>query len=820
MTRRHVMQLALLSSAAMIAGTARAQNVPGTTVPAPGQPVPSAAAGTQEATPQVTKPVQVATPVPETGEIIVTAQRREQRLKDVPLSVNVTTGASLEKSGTTDLVGLSTRSPGFNLGIGPQSNLINIRGIGSGLNAGFEQSVGTFVDGVYRPRSRMITAGLFDVDRVEILNGPQTIFFGNNTVAGAINITSKKPANVFGYDLQGLYSPSDGEFVLMGAVTGPISNTLSARVAGRFSGMNGYVYNSFTHDYGPRNRDEVARGSLRWEPSVDFRSDLRVEYARNRDKSTFDAEVTGCPAGSPFPPPSARPNGPCAIYLSTLPGGVNPDNSYNFVSQEPRSSFDLDAWEAAWTNRAKLGNATLTSITSYSHQKSRSFLNAAPLPALGVNGFFHQPFTQAERYNLFAEELRLEGSATPWLDYVAGVYYSRGKLVSRSVSSLYNPPGAAGAAGAPVTSAATPIESNRNLFQTDQTRSAFGQLTVKFTPKLRLNAGVRYTSVKKDASRLFRAAIGNANAVFDQLVYVDPATEAKLVKAAGGSTANFANPDTTYNQLMPSASLQYEITPRVTAYAAYTKGFKAGGYSDSNTPNQFGSEFVNSYEVGVKGSALHSILYFTLDGFYLDYKGLQQALTIIGPTGASITTVGNAAASTSKGVEFTGTLKASSNLTFNLSGAYIDSKFTDYRNAGCTVTGAILGAPYCVANAQDVSGKPTPFAPKFSGSIGATLTMPMAGNRALKIDPNLFYSTGYYLTPTIDPLLKQGHYATLDLRAGYGPRDGSWDIAVIGKNLTNAKIKSTGSSVGTSPGMVYALLQRARSVAVQITLHR
>jgi len=774
----------------------------------------------QSATPQATAPSstpQADAGAASAGDIIVTAQRREQRMQDVPISVNVTTGESISKAGLTDLVGLSTRSPGFNLGVGPQSNLINIRGVGSGLNAGFEQSVGTFVDGVYRPRSRMITAGLFDVERVEILNGPQSMFFGNNTVAGAINITSKKPTGQFGYEGQALYSPSDGEYSVMGAVTGPITDTLSARVAARVSGMDGYIYNSFLDNHGPHMRDFVTRGSLRWEPSSQFRSDLRFEYARNRDQGTFDAEATGCPAAAPFPAPSARPNGPCAIYLATLPGGVNPDNQYNFVSQQSGSSFRLDAWEGAWTNAYDFGGVTLTSITSYSHQESNTFLNAATLPAKGVAGFFHQPFTQAERYNMFAQELRLEGEAANWLNYVVGAYYSHGDLISRSVASLYNPPGAAGAAGAPVTNADTPIESNRNLFQTDQTRSVFGELSAKFTPALRLNVGLRYTSVKKDASRSFRVGIGNANAVFEDLVYVDAATEAKLVKAAGGSNAQFDDPVTTYNKLMPSVSLQYDIVPAITAYASFSKGFKAGGYSDSNTPNQFGSEFVNSYEIGVKGSLFDRALFFTLDGFYLDYKGLQQALTVIGPTGASITTVGNAAASTSKGIEFTGTLKASSFLTLNVSGAYIDSKFSDYRNAGCTVEGAILGAPYCVGNAQDVSGKPTPFAPKFSGSVGATLTVPVGDRYALKVDPNIFYSSGYYLTPTIDPLLKQGRYTTFDLRAGFGPTDGNWEVAVIGKNLSNEVIKSSGSSVGTSPGLVYAIPQRGRSVAFQIT---
>jgi iron complex outermembrane receptor protein len=738
------------------------------------------------------------------GDIVVTAQRREQRLQDVPVSVAVTSGEAIQKSGFTDLASLSTRMPSVQIGTGVQSNNIRIRGVGSGLNAGFEQSVGVFVDGVYRPRSRTIQAGLFDVERVEVLNGPQTTFFGNNTIAGAINITSKKPSHEFGYNGQLLYSPSDGQYIAEAGVTGPISETLSARVSGQFSGMDGYIYNRFLGSDGPHLRDFVGRASLRWEPSSNFTSDLRFDYARNRDRSTFNAEIEGCPPPSGYP--AAR--GPCAAYLALR--GPNIDNQLDFHADVGPSTFALDFYEGAWNNTIDLGPVSLISLSSYSKSDTDTFIQASPLPVTGVAGYFYQPFRQMETYKLFTQEVRVESQLDGPIQFVVGAYYSHGRLFSDSYASLFNS-SAAGAAGAPVTSASTPIGTNRTLWQTDQTRSAFGQVTAELFEGFKLAGGLRYTSVKKDASRRTRAGIGSPTASPDGFTEVDAATQAKLFTFGALSNAGFTNPDTTYNKLMPAVTATYKLNRTVSLYGAYTKGFKAGGYSDSNQPAQFDSENVNAYEVGVKGSILDRRLFFTLDAFYSDFKNLQQAISLIGPTGALITTVGNAASSVSKGIEFTGNLRAADFMTINVSGSYIISKFKDYTSAACTQAQIVATGARCV---QDLSGRLTPFAPKFTGNFGFTLTRPVGDRFQLSLEPNLFVSTGYFLAPTNDPLLRQETYALADMRVGFGPEDKSWEFAVIGKNLTDEPVKSSAASaVGTSPGLSYAVLQRARSVA-------
>lgn len=754
-----------------------------------------------------------------TGEIIVTAQRREQRLQDVPVSVQVTTGEEVQKAGVTDLASVAARLPSVQIGTGVQSNNIRIRGVGSGLNSGFEQSVGTFVDGVYRPRSRTVQAGLFDIERLEVLNGPQTTFFGNNTIAGALNITTKKPDRDFEGEAEALYSPSDGQYIARAGVSIPLSNALAVRLAGQLYGMDGYIDNRFLQTEGPRQRDFVGRASARFDPGGVLTSDLRFDYARNRDSSTFNAEITGCPPPPGYP--AAR--GPCLSYIGLVGGADKIDNKLDFISDVGPSSFDLDFYEGAWTNRFDFDAVSLVSLTSYSKSDTDSFINASPLPVTGVSGYFTNPFRQIEEYKLFTQELRVESTSDGPLQYVFGGYYSRGRLFSDSYASLFGNRNADGAGvnlsnvtGTGTTAGDTPIGTNRQLRQREQTRSVFGQLTFEITPDLKLAGGLRYTSVKKSATRAGRVGVGSPIALPEGASggfqpYNPATTNPAIFALTRISNAPFADPETTYSKLMPAVSATYAISPAVTVYGSYTSGFKAGGYADGNTPNQFDSETVDSYELGLKGSFFDRRMFVTLNGFHSRFNDLQQALTLIGATGATISVVGNAATSTSQGVEFTMNFRAHDQVTINAAASYIDSKFDDYKNAACTQLQLATVGARCI---QDLSGQATPFAPKFSANLGMTLTFPLSGDVDLRADPNVYYSDGYFLAPTNDPLVRQENYAVYDLRLGLGPDDRRWEFAVIGRNLANEAVKTTAASaVGTSPGLAYAVLQRARSIA-------
>lgn len=758
-------------------------------------PAPSAAATEQEE-PQASSAL---------ADIVVTAQRREQRLQDVPVAVSVTSGDTLVKQNIITLEGVANRLPAIRVTRNTNSDTIAIRGVGSGQQAGFEQAVGTFVDGVYRGRSRSSRAALFDAERVEILKGPQTTFFGNNTVAGAINVTSRKPSRDFGLEARALYTPNIGEYSFDLGVTGPISDTLSVRFAGQAYGMDGFVYNTYVQDEGPKMRDLAGRLSVRWEPSATFRSDLRIDRIHSRDVNTDTAEVTNCPAPAVY----GAPAGACALYLAQR--GASADLSLNRRNDTLGMYFRYDMLEVAWTNAVDIGENVLTSTTSYFDHNVQVTSNAQPLALTttfpGIVA--RNPFQNDEHDENFTQELRFETPAGRFLQFVGGVYYLHDKLRSNGFVGFYTAPFGLTLAPAFYT-AADRIAINRQLRQTTDTKSAFAAFTITPTKGFRVNLGARYTSVRKEGHRY--ALLGTAGAIpgFDNFAAAQAAAQPLLAAGLGIGQSDFVDPTMTYDKFMPSASVQYDLTPTVTAYGSYNKGFKAGGFAESNVTNIFDSETADAYEVGIKGSLGGGALFFTLDAFTSDFKNLQSAYTFVSSLGVSNSLIANAAGARSRGVEGSLNWRASPNLTMKTDLAYVDARYTDYTNGPCSEILLAANPTRCV---QNQSGLTRPFAPKFSGSVSANLEIPL-GSRELRFDPLVYFTSRYNVSETLDALLEQRSYAKIDLRVAYGPSSGRWEVALIGKNLTDKYTFSNARPIATSRGTYYVFPEAPRTVSL------
>ncbi|MGE4305068.1 MAG: TonB-dependent receptor, partial [Novosphingobium sp.] len=449
------------------------------------------------------------------GEIIVTAQGREQRLQDVPLSATVVSGASLQKDNIRDLQDLSSRIANVRIASAPATELLNIRGVGSGLNATFEQSVGTFIDGVYRGRSRSARAALFDVDRVEVLKGPQTTFFGNNAIAGALNITTRTPGRQFDYNAS-ILRGSDGEYAYEAGVTVPIGGTLSARLAAKAYGMDGYIENDLTGGKGPHQRDWIGRIALAWRPGGDFRSDLRVDRGRSRDTDAYPSQIINCAPDTP------TDNGLCARYIAQDGDAV--DGTLDHHRAGIPSDYDYDFTEVAWRNELGLGGVTLKSVTSYFDHTVDANFNLFPLPLTGVAGTgLLFGVDSPESYRSFSQEIRLESANDGPLTYTLGAYFSHGRLHLGSTLGAYFAP-----LGAALTSvgydATSPLTSNTDFHQKDTTWSAFGALTWHATERLRVNASLRYSAVAKDATRTVVSGVTDGSTLFPNLHTIIPGT--------------------------------------------------------------------------------------------------------------------------------------------------------------------------------------------------------------------------------------------------------------------------------------------------------
>ncbi len=744
-------------------------------------------------------------PVP-TGEIVVTAQGRVQRLNDVPISATVLGGEALDDANLRNLEELTTRLPAVKLTPGPASDLLNIRGVGSGLNAGFEQSVATFVDGVFRGRSRSSRAALFDIERVEVLKGPQTTFFGNNAIAGALNITTRKarPGGSFEYNASALYAPTDGEFAVEAAASVPLAENLGVRVAAKYFGMDGYVYNSFLDEDGPRQRDFVGRVSLAWAPTDTIQTDLRVDYGRFRDSNSFPNEILNCPPEPPYP--DAR--GLCLRYLNAY--GADADDELNQRTASDPSRFELDYVEVALLNEMYIGEHILSAITSYFDHDVYSLVQLAPLPLRGVDGVSPLfPNYSPEQYNSFSQEIRLASPTGQTFEYLVGAYYAQAELQSEQTTGFYFAPFGARAPG--YTTATTPI-ANRVLHdQEDTTYSVFAAATANLTDSFRINAGLRYSIVHKEAARVGETGIGG---IVPGVGFTSLPEEAQAIlrPVLGVRPGNFADPTRTDRQLMPSVSVQYDLTDDTMAYASYTKGFKAGGFAVSTNGDIFGPETVDAYELGLKGQLFAGVLNYSLAGFLSNYDDLQESTNVVLPTGATQAVVGNVAQARAKGIELGLSARLTDFLTLSSELAYLDARYVDYPGAPCTILQTLASTP-C---SQDLSGARRAYAPEWSGFVAANVEVPV-GDYQLRFDPNVYFSSSYFQQASADPLTVQPSYTKVDLRVGFGPEDQKWEVAVIGKNLTDVSTGSFRNNVPTSPGTIYALSDRPFSVAFQVS---
>jgi outer membrane receptor protein involved in Fe transport len=744
------------------------------------------------------------------GQIVVTAQNREQKVQDVPISMAVVGGDALKRQNIVSLSSLSTRLSDVNIIPSVSTDIIMVRGIGSGFNGGFEQAVATFVDGVYRSRARSVRAALFDVDRVEVLRGPQTTYFGNNAIAGAFNITTRKanPGDPVEWNASGLYSPSDGEYEADGAIGGSITDKLAGRVAIQLSGMNGYLYNGVTKQDEPHNRDMVGRVSLAYQPDDNFRSDFRVDLGHMNDRGVADNELIDCPPDVTLGIPA---KGACAAYLASA--GASADTSFNYRGDKASSFIRTDFAEAGWTNKFQAGAGTLTSIsTFYWHQYQYNY-NLVPVSVLSPIGTSKWlDYTIQEKFKQLSQEFRWDSKVGDKVNYMVGAY------ILASTLDLANPAGyyfAPFGARVPGYTASTKVAALVDDTRDDVTISFFTSADVKLTPKLTLNLAARYSAVSKDGHRSLVAGQATAEPIgIHNFVPGTEAQQAAIAGLLGLMRTDFPNTHRTDKALMPSVGLQYRIDPETMLYAKYTRGAKAGGWSTGGTANEFTPEKVDAFEAGLKANVLNRRGFITLAAFLSKYKDLQEASNNTLPSGAVIAFVGNVARAEAKGVELGSTWRLTDQLTLDADLAYLISKYTSYPNASCNTIQSALKPVGCV---QDLSGRTRPFAPKWSGQVSLHYATPLAG-RELRIDPTVYFKSEYYTLSTLDPLALQHGFAKVDARISYGPADRRWEFAIIGKNLTDKATSLQYNSLISSPGSAYVMADRPRSVAFQISI--
>lgn len=751
------------------------------------------------------------------GDIVVTAQKRAQSLSDVPISVSVIGGDEIKSGGITNIVDLAPRLPNVNMYAGGQSDIISIRGIGSGSNAGFEQAVATFVDGAYRGRSRSIRASLFDLERVEVLRGPQSTFFGNNAIAGAFNITTRKanPGDDFAGDFSALYEPDHDEYDIKGGLSVPLGETLAARIAVGKSGMEGWVRNATTDHKEPKQDDLIGRISLAWEPSGSWRTDLRIDGGRFRTKGVpFTNEITNCP------PPALlglAARGACAAYLAAL--GPNADTMADYRGALPETYAKTDFVEAVLSNAVELGAFSLNAVTTYfehSFDQSISLIPISVTSPAGTGSWFE--FYSGETYSQFSQDLRLQSPSDKPVRVTLGAYYLNGKLNNyiRPVPTFLPFGTFLSGLGYTATTRFAAFVSDR---RTENVYSIYGVVNVDLSRVLRLNLGGRYSISDKIGHRSLVSGTTSVHpltldADFSGFQPASAANQPAINGVLGFQAGDFPNNRRSDKRFMPSAGIEYDVASDVMAYATYARGAKAGGWSMGTSANEFNAESVDGYEVGIKGTVLARKLFFSVAAFRSDYKDLQEAANNALPNGSFVIEVRNAARARAQGIELSLNARLSRFITLNFDGAYLDSKYVSFPNAPCNTYQSAIKPTNCT---QDLSGIRRPLASTWSGAISGDIRFPVGVDYRIKFTPVLSYRSRFNMLTTIDPVTEQRGYAKVDARLGFG-KEHSWEVALVGKNLTNTKDALFINTLVSSPGSSAAQISRPRSVALQASI--
>tara|TARA_B110000902_G_C14264817_1_gene571007 strand:- start:342 stop:1586 length:1245 start_codon:yes stop_codon:yes gene_type:complete len=357
-------------------------------------------------------------------EIVVTAQQRAESLQDVPVSVAAVTAERISNAGIVDLQGLSELVPNFSINETGIATNITIRGISSGINPGFEQSVGIYNDGIFYGRDQLARIPMIDMERVEILRGPQGILFGKNSIAGAVSQISAKPTDEFEASITGLYESDHGEQDFRAMLSGPISDSVSGRVAILDRTLDGYVFNTVSGQDDQQEDEQVIRASLRWDVNEDVTANLKVS------RSTFDTVGRNMEVYNSVGTPDhifVLNNIPSAAVTSPVEAELNysADNNGHFSDNEVNDGTLTVDWD--------VGDFSLTSVTGFVEYE---FDESCDCDFTGAAIF---DATRQEKYQQFSQEIRFTSDLGGDFDYIGGLFFQSTDLDYRDQISLPTP---------------------------------------------------------------------------------------------------------------------------------------------------------------------------------------------------------------------------------------------------------------------------------------------------------------------------------------------------------------------------------------------
>lgn len=753
------------------------------------------------------------------GDILVTARRRAERAQDVPVALSVLGGDLLDRRGDYTLGAIQQSAPSLQVfSFNPRNTNVNIRGLGSNIansNDGLENGVGFYIDDVYYGRTGQSQFDLVDLERIEVLRGPQGTLFGKNTTAGAINITTRTPEFEWG----GFGEASLGDYgfhQVRGSVTGPLADWLAVRVSVADTHRDGFLTNVTTNEKVSDYDNFTVRGQL----LANFSDTLTLRLIGDHGKQTMNCcSRVRANFFSTYDDGNRIANN---FYDRTTRAGYTPlpiDPWSRKVEGEAPTQANMNTWGVSGKLDWDLGPVTLSSITAY-----RKW-NWYPRNDSDGTGLAVQLFNQRENYQRqFSQEFRLASNGDSRLNYVVGAYY---------FWQIIEGPGIAGyGADAPLWQAPAEIDKVRipalsgfisQSYSDPRTRSyaLFGQTSYQIIPdKLTATVGLRYTHEDKKGS-FTQTWTGGAD-------LDDPAlglTAEERTRAL--ALRNALNPRTSYalstkdDSVSGLITLAYKVTPDVLAYASYSRGSKSGGLNLANLPAGVTAavdpEKVDNWEAGIKSQWFGRRLTLNAAAFHTKVKDYQTGITeqVVG-TNATRYYIANIPEVISRGFELDGYLTVSPNIGLNGSLAYTDAYYVDFRNGPTPVEE--LNPTTGGSRIKDLSGQPLSGSPKWAWNIGSDFQFPVGssplGDTEIYGRADYSWRSSYFTEVSNSRYSQVAGFGVANARLGLRAVDEGIDISVWAKNLFDKKYFTTRSVANT--GLVTATLGDPRTYGVTL----
>lgn len=752
--------------------------------------------------------------------ILVQARKQTETLQDVPVTITSVGADTLDKYSVDEVSDVVSRVPTLNIQVGGSGSggQISLRGVGSSnISAAFDSAVAFDYDGVQVSTMRLVQAAFFDTAQIDVLKGPQSLFFGKSASGGVFSIRSQDPTSTWEIGGKASYELEEDGWLVGGYISGPLSDTLGIRLSGQYNDISKFVElqdgtPAVNQDRGLKNL--VGRMTLAWQPVPGFDANLKVQYVKNENDGAISHSDIYCGANGVADPvslfsgaisipagydcnykdqkyflPDTAPALAGSVPLATGPtkaegyGGVPFGEtelwfarlkldfavSDNLTFSSVTGFVDLDATDVDNYSYAGVGPAIVPGVPA----ATSTAIIAANFPALAATNGAGVPLgvgTSDPRNTLkqYSQELRLTTDNEGPFNLMFGAFYEWRKFGFDTSQNAVN---ISLIAPDPVTGFT--FDWDKNQITKTEAWSLFGSAIIDLTDQLELSGGVRYTEETK-TSRLYVPYVHTFLA----------ATPAFIDSGFVSPPINFTD-----NNWSPEVTLKYEINPDMNVFASFKTGFKSGGIDNSALPSnsllgfndpdpavqeavanglKYKSETAIGGEVGFKSQLDNRN--FTLNGtaFYYVFDDLQ--VQVFNAIAVQFVT-SNAGQVTTKGLDVGWGWRTpvdGLNLSGNLS--YLDAKFSD---------------TYVTFLGEDLDGRDAPRAPNWSGNIAFDWGVPMGDALELTLSGNALYSGSYYTTSTSFDDFVQKDYFAFDAAVSVGDPDGKWKLSLIGNNLTD-----------------------------------